>query len=177
MFCSENTGLISEYPRWKNTFYWEVPNYFAFQQTTNYQKIDPNIIDPRVVSSPLFSAFNNKWRLALILNGGNSSNAHVGFFLWRMTSSDKRPHINVKLFLLDCDGEECKSCDGDVDFNGCFGNWQFLYLRETFEDKDKISPAGVLKFVCVMKESSSIVPVIGSDGSEYSCKYYVNIHF
>lgn len=162
--CSENTGLISECPHRKNTFCWEVPNCFAFQiiresgcqfDSPAETVIYPQILDSQIASSRLFSAFNNKWRLALILNGrSRSGKAKVGFFLWKMTTSNERPDINVKLFLLDRDGNEWQggsSCYGDVDFNGCFGNWEFISLETIYDAKEEISPAGILRFVCVME--------------------------
>lgn len=180
MSCSENTGLVSECPRQKNTFYWDVPNYFAFQivRESCFNDESPQriaICPHTVVSSPLFSAFNNKWRLALILNGRNrSGKTKVGFFLWKMTSSNEEPNINVELYLLDCDGNECQdstSCRGDVDFNGCIGNWDFISLETISDEKEKISPFGILNFVCVMKANVPII-INRSDGSgNYSCKH------
>lgn len=153
MLWSENAGIIiSKCTYQKTCFYWEIPNYFTYQ--SEYRTVEQVV--PRIVSSPWFLAFNNKWRLALTLNRKRNQAEYVGFFLWMMASSNEAPMIKAKLFINDCFGNEYESCEGYLDLNGHFGSWDFLDLDLFFDAKQKISPSGVLKLVCVMEKEVPI---------------------
>lgn len=168
MVFSENVGEISKFSsdEYSLTCNWELPNCFAQYEA----------LDTRIVSSPSFKAFSRHWCLALIVNGRKANSVRqgvylsLGFFLWKMASSKEISDVKVQLIALDRDGNPYKTCDGELDLNGRFGNWDFLSLNTIFTQKGNLSPSGFLTLRCIIKK----VPVIFNipDGSGCSGNYF-----
>lgn len=165
MVWSENAGKISRCQMRENYFWWELPNYFAYQLDLEETKQAL----PFIICSPSFSFFDNKWRFALIQNGETGEEKSLGLFLWKITTFKLFPCL-VRLSLANSYGSFHRSIEGETDLTGCFGSWDFSSINTLCRLKKALSPAGILRFSCEISKKLAIVDDIPKTSE------YMNFH-